>query len=99
MLVERTGDFNQNVSNLGETVNSVSPKITSEDSAQPWKLLKGNREVISIIEMGVVQSKHHCPQLSVGFCVGLSWGDFSLGVILFIWCVQEITEGEDIEEI
>ena len=48
--------------------------------------------------MGVGQSKHHHPPLSVGFCVGLSWGDFSLDAILFIWCVQEITEGEGRED-
>ena len=34
----------------------------------------------------------------MGFCVGLSWGDFSLDAILFIWCVQEITEGEGRED-
>ena len=56
MLVERKVAFNQNAGNLGRWWTQRPPKTTSKESAQPWKFLKGKREVIS-----VNQSYRHPP--------------------------------------
>ena len=54
MLIERKSAFNQNVSNLGRWWMQRPPETTFEDSAQLWKVLKGNRDLeIGKREIGI----------------------------------------------
>ena len=48
MLIGRKSAFNQNVSNLARWWMQRPWETTFEDSAQLWKVFKGNREVISV---------------------------------------------------
>ena len=99
MLIERKDAFNQSAGNLGRRWIQSPPKTTSENSAQPWTLLKGNREVISVIIEIECQSCHR-PLPRAVMCAGLSTPhDLSLGAILFTQFVHEMTEGEAREEI
>ena len=71
------------------------PKTTSEESAQPWKFLKGKREVITVDQGDGGQSHHYPPQ-----CAGLSAPCcLSSDAILFTQFVHKITAGEAGEEI
>lgn len=46
--IERKGAFNQNVGNLERWWTQHPLKTTSEDSARPWKFLKGNRSDLRV---------------------------------------------------
>ena len=85
--------FNQKTGQSGEKVGSC-PKTNSEDSAWPWKFLKGKREVISATEIG--EQTHSRLPLHAGL---LTPRDLSFYAILFTQFVCEITEGEAGEEI
>ena len=94
MLVERKVTFNPSAGNLGRWWTQFPHKAISEDSAQPWKFLKGKKEVISV---------NHWNGVRIGdspLCACLSTScDFSLDAILFTQFVHEVTEGEAREEI
>lgn len=97
--VELTNDtkrscFCQNTSNLGRWWTHYLPKTVSKYSAWPWKLLKGNKEVI-LVNHWDSQSHHH-PPLCAGLC---SLHGLSLDAILFTQFFHELTEGESREEI
>ena len=91
---ERKVAFNQNAGNLGRWWTQCPPKTISEDSAQPWKFLKGKREVISVNHWD--GGSESSPSPTACRLVDSSW---SLDAVLFTQFVREITEGAAREEI
>lgn len=95
MSAEKKDASNQNGASLGRWWTQHPPKTTSGDSAQPGKLLKGKKEVISV-NHGDGDQRPHPPPLYAGLSTSC---DFSLDAILFTRFVHEITTGEAGEEI
>ena len=96
MVIERKDACNQNAGSLGRWGIQHPPKTTSRDSARPWKLLKGNREIISFSHWDTGGRSHRRPPL----CAGLSTPrDLSLDATLLTQLVCGLTDGEAGEEI
>ena len=94
MLVERKDAFNQNAGNLGRWWTQRPHKTTSQDSAQPWKLLKGNREVISVNHWNRGSELSPLPT-ACRLCAGLLTPcDLSLDALLFTSLFMRLLKGK-----